>query len=267
VKQNVAILALAAALILAALNMPASVTDPLSAFLRDAVAPLSGALARAPRLLRRGAPGAGDPGALAEIARLRVALRQTQALERENQALRRMLGLATQSARRLIAAELSARDVNAWWQSARLNKGARDGLALDMPVITPDGLAGRLVRVSRTTSDVLFLVDPACRVAARIVRPDAFGIVRGLGVSARGQAACRMEYLPKDVRVLPGDDVETSELGGLYPPGLLIGRVRRVRLDDSGLYQTAEIEPAANFRSLALVFVMDTAADAEEGRP
>ena len=259
-RRNFYILIVAGILIVVLFNLPGSTSARMTNFLRDAMLPLSRPMAHllaSGRGLFQDKPQtANRVQLLAEVAQLRLELRQTQVLERENRALRQMLGLSEHVGRRLIAAEIVVRDVNAWWQMAGLNKGLADGIALDMAVITPEGLAGRIIRTSRTTSDVLFLVDPACRISARLTRLDAFGIVRGQGVSWRGQASCRMDFISKAALIMPGDEVVTSGLGGVYPSGLVIGHVEKVRLDPSGLYQSADIVPTSNFRSLDLMFVM-----------
>ncbi|MDD5677284.1 MAG: rod shape-determining protein MreC [Kiritimatiellae bacterium] len=247
-------------MIVVIINLPGSTTARVSTFLRDAMLPLARPMAHVltlgQGLFLDESQTANNVQLLSEIAQLRLELRQAQALEQENRALRQMLGLSAHIDRRLIAAEIIVRDVNAWWQTARLNKGLADGIALDMAVITPEGLAGRIIRISRNTSDVLFLVDPACRISARLTRLDACGIVRGQGMSWRGQASCRMDFISKAVQIMPGDEVITSGLGGMYPPGLVIGHVENVRLDHSGLYQSADIVPTSNFRSLDLMFVV-----------
>lgn len=259
-RRSFYILILSGILIVVLLNLPGSMTARMNVFLRDATLPLSQPIAHGLALVRglfqNEPPAASKVQLLAEIAQLRLELRQVQSLEQENRALRQMLGLSAHVGRRLIAAEIIARDVNAWWQTARLNKGSADGIALDMAVITSEGLAGRIIRTSRTTSDVLFLVDPACRISARLTRLQAFGIIRGQGVSWRGQASCRMDYISKAEQIRPGDEVVTSGLGGVYPPGLVIGRVDQVRQDSSGLYQSADIVPTSNFRALDIVFVV-----------
>ncbi len=203
------------------------------------------------------------------VARLTVENRGLQARELENRELRRLLGLARQLPVRLQAAQIVARNLTTWWQTARLNRGARDGISAGMPVLAAEGLVGRVLEVSERTSDVLFLIDPACRVAGVIPRVDAYGIVQGEGMSLRGPPLCRMDFIAREMAVSPGDEVVTSGLGGAYPPGLLIGYVRQVRLDAAGLYQAAEILPAADFRNLSLVFMVlggpAAAAPAREG--
>jgi len=161
---------------------------------------------------------------------------------------------------RLAAAQIAARDLTTWWQTARLDRGARDGVAPGLPVLAAEGLVGRVLEVSDRTADVMFLINPACRVAGVIPRVDAFGIVQGEGTGLRGPPLCRMDFIARETAVSPGDEVVSSGLGGVFPPGLLIGYVRQVRQDPAGLYQSAEILPAADFRNMRLVFVVSGTA-------
>lgn len=259
-RQSFYILTLAGILIVVLFNLPGSTTARMDNFLRDATLPLSRPMAQilasGRGLFKSEPPAANQIRLMAEITQLRLELQQVRALEQENRDLRQMLGLSAHVGRRLIAAEIIARDISAWWQTARLNKGIANDITIDMPVITTQGLAGRIIRASKNTSDVLFLVDPACKVSARFTHSDAFGIVQGQGTSWRGRASCRMDFINKTVQIKRGDEVVTSGLGGVYPSGLVIGHVDQVRLDNSGLYQSADIVPVANLRSLDLVFVM-----------
>ncbi len=264
---------IAAAAVVAAfcLAVPKPAARRLAGFLQDALAPIEAPLARIKNALdrtvtpaRRVTPAVYE-SLLAEVTRLRHERRRIESLDLENRQLRRMLDLPAPPGWRLLAADILARDVNAWWQTARLNRGSADGVAPDLPVLSPDGLVGRVLRVSRSTCDVLFLVDPRCKVSARVLPGGALGVVRGQGVSWRGQPGCRMEYLSPAAAVRPGDDVVSSGLGGVFPPGLLLGRIRRVMPDRSGLYQSAELDPAAGFQTLQMLFLIlrDAAPPAE----
>lgn len=145
----------------------------------------------------------------------------------------------------------------------RLDQGITAGVKRDMPVVSGEGVVGRVVQATPRTADVLLLVDPSSKVSAKITRMDAFGIVRGQGVSLRGDPLCRMDFILKEADILPGDEVVTSGLGGVYPAGLVIGYVEKVYLDRSGLYQYADIVPAADLRALRFGFVITT----EQPRP
>jgi len=191
-----------------------------------------------------------------KIEELRDEIRQNKNRQDENQELRDMLKLKAASKYSLIAAQLLARDVNGWWQMARIDKGAVDGIQADLPVISPEGLVGQIVSVSQNSSDVLFLTNPKVKIAARLARSEIFGIVRGQGVSWEGDAKCRMDFIMKGADVNRADEVVTSGLGGVYPAGLVIGYVENVQIDPSGLFQYTEVVPATDFRLLDTVFVV-----------
>ena len=178
------------------------------------------------------------------------------AVEEENRELRRQLGLLGRQREQVISAEVVGRDLNTWWRTIRINKGAADGVARNLPVMSAEGLVGRVVEVSGFTSDVLLMLDPDCRVSARLSRLDAFGIVEGGGDWARNEEACRMTYIGKDLEVRVGDEVLTSGLGDVFPVGLKVGRVSHVSLDRSGLFQYADVLPAADIGRLRIVYVV-----------
>jgi len=248
-------------LIGALFSLPVETTNSLSNAIRDAFAAPQIRLRQVKEWIR--SFGRGKAELLNENKLLRVKIeelsdkiRQNKNLQDENQELRDLLKLKTTSKYRLIAAQLLARDVNGWWQMARIDKGADDGIQTDLPVITPEGLAGQIVNVSRSSSDVLFLTNPKVKIAARLARSEIFGIVRGDGVSWEGDAKCRMDFIMKGADINRADEVVTSGLGGVYPADLVIGYVENVQVDPSGLFQYAKIIPAADFRLLDMVFVV-----------
>ena len=203
------------------------------------------------------------------VATLQEEIRQLRALEAENRVLRRQVGFRERSRHRLVLGRVIGRgDATGWWQTARLNRGSVDGIAPNMAAITTEGLVGRTRHVSRHTCDVLLLTDPNCRVACKFARTEAFGIARGSGLAVNGDLELemlsaakpfRVEYIAKAHHILKGDKVVTSGLGGIFPEGLLIGRVTRAGLDESGLYRRAVVEPAADIGALRYIFIVTEA--------
>ncbi|MBN1557553.1 MAG: rod shape-determining protein MreC [Lentisphaerae bacterium] len=256
------------------LNLPAPVARRVEAGAADNLLPFQNVLTvlgrRARAALRAVSGGAGgrerEAALRLEVASLRAALRALDGLEHENAALRRLLDFRKRSELRLAACEVMSRGgTDGWWEVVRLDRGTADGLKEGLAVMTADGLVGRTRAVSRHTADVLLITDPSSQVACRVVRVDAVGILRGGGVSAGGDprldmlAGARplgMDYIRKDVQLAPGDRVVTSGLGGVFPAGLPVGRVERVALDASRLFQRAEITPAADLARLRYVFVV-----------
>lgn len=241
--------------------LPSSWRERAASSLRDAFSPFYGTVARVGEAFSALRPGAGPEPTrselLEEIGRLRHEVRRLESLEQENFVLRRQLGFRDSAPHRLIAAEVIARDLNTWWHTIRIARGAVDGLRPDMPVLTPEGLVGKTVSVSAYTADVRLMMDPESNVSACLRRLEAFGMVRGAGVSRGGSAQCNMTFLVKDIPVQQGEEVVTSGLSAIYPRGLLIGYVSRARADASGLFQIAEITPGADFNSLRTVYVVD----------
>lgn len=196
-----------------------------------------------------------------ELASLRVQAGAVEELERENKELRDQLNFLQQAKKELIPCEVIGRDISGWWQTMRLGSGTAQGVKADCAVVTAEGLVGRASVVSAQTTDVLLISDPTCKVAARLTRTGAFGLVYGSGVSPLGRATCRMDFINKDLPVRVGDEVVTSGLGGVFPKGLLIGYVEQVYKDRSGLYLHADILPKADIGTLNYVFVMGQAED------
>lgn len=264
-KRIFALTAIAGAVALALVFMPGSMADRMNDSIRDAFSPFLSLVSDSAAFLRGAFRSAGRLAAEnrkldAELGRMRLELDRLAAVEEENRELRSQLGLMARLPGRLIAAEVIGRDLNTWWSTIRINKGAVDGVARDQPVMSADGLVGRVADVSGYTSDVLLMLDPDCRVSARLSRGKAFGIVEGSGDLARGGAPCRMTYIGKDIEIGAGDEIFTSGLGGVFPAGLKVGHVGGVALDRSGLFQYADVLPAADIARLRIVYVMAPAA-------
>ena len=252
------------ALLLAVLNLPPSASQAVKNLVRETIAPLQESATRALNSLREGWSSVQGLGGLVEenqrlsreVVRLLAQQRENKVLQRENEELRRQLGFSARAAEDLVAGEVIARSRDGWWSTLRINKGAADGLKADQAVISMDGLVGKTVSVSDRTADILLLSDPTCRVSAQILRTGSFGLVAGRGPSWEGQVVCRMEFINKNVPIVPGGEVITSGLGGVFPKGLLIGYVDRVYTDRTGLYQYADIISQADLGVLHYVFAV-----------
>ncbi len=212
-------------------------------------------------------------GARAEAAHLARELgkveRERQALEQmraENERLRALLGFA-QAAPDLAA--VGARvigihlDPKGALQLLTLDRGAADGIAPLMPVVTAEGVVGRVHSVFHGTSDVLLIVDRNSSVAARIERSRARANVRGLSIPD----VCRLDYVLRSEDVLEGDTLVTSGTDGIFPRGLRVGRVTRVKRGTYGLYQTADVIPAVNVTHLEEVLVITSRDRRDEAAP
>lgn len=129
-----------------------------------------------------------------------------------------------------------------------------------MPVISSQGLIGRIQAVYGTHADVLLTTDPRSSVEVVVKRTGGLGILTGTGAADR--YACRIEWLERstdptaDLTVKQGDEIFTSGLGGAFPAGLKVGTVRNVSTKDYGMFQEVEVAPAVSFSRLRAVLVL-----------
>ncbi|MBM4154049.1 MAG: rod shape-determining protein MreC [Lentisphaerae bacterium] len=250
--------------LLGLLNLPLPASRQAKEAVREALAPLHALVSGAGLRLREAGTTLRGIGGLAsenralqeEVLRLRGEMRALQTDAKENGVLRELLGFKRRAGQKLVAAEVIARDSTGWWQTLRLDRGSRDGLAADLAVVTPDGLAGRIVEVSDHTADVLLVSDPSCRVAVRIPRTGSNGVLSGTGVRWNGQVVCRIDFINRNHAIRPGDEVVTSGLGGVFPPDLPVGYVETVETDAAGLYLRAEVLPRADLARMRHAFVL-----------
>ena len=192
----------------------------------------------------------------AENQELRHVVFQLTEKAAENERLQAMLEFRSKSvAFQMKAATVIGRDPGILNYSILINQGANDGLKINMPVVTHQGLVGHVMETFAGTAKVRLLVDTGSSAASMVQRPQsrAVGIVEG---NPSQVSVLRMKNLMRDGDVIKGDKIMTSGLGGIYPKGLLIGEVMDVVDDDGGLLKTALIRPALDFSRLEEVFVI-----------
>lgn len=274
VRKNLLKWGVAVAALVLLFVLPDGCSRQARGLLRELLTPAQSTLLKTSQRLREGLATVRGFGGLAEenrrllgeLVHLQAQLHLLESLDEENRLLREQLAFRDRSVRGLIAAQVVARSISGWWQTVSIDKGRRDGIFPERAVISPDGLIGRTTDVSARTAEVLLVSDPASRISAKIARTGSFGIVSGAGTDARGYPVARMRFIHKDIPVRPGDTVVTSGLGGIFPRDLLIGYVSRVEMEETGLYQNADVVPNAVLDLLDVVFVY-AAAEGEGGHP
>ena len=151
-----------------------------------------------------------------------------------------------------VAATVIGQSVNNFQWSVSINRGSGDGIKLDMPVVSGDGLVGHVVSVTSNTSVVLLVLDPDSFVDGRLSSSGVTG-----GVQGERNRDLQMSLVPPDTKVLPGEQVVTSGYqSGLYPPEIPIGSVSHVYIQDGGLNKLITIRPAVDFSALEIVLVV-----------
>lgn len=270
-KYFVAILLLVLVVIL---NLPVPASKRVKSLARDTSAPfqnimslLLGDLRDAFAFVARAGRAADEKRQLTEqVAQLRLQVQSLRMAEQENEELRKQIGFAKRQKLTLVMGEIVTRgDSSGWWQSVTINRGTDHGVNVNMAVISSSGLVGKVRDASRKTSEILLVTDPTSKVGAKVTRTGALGVLRGGGVSAGGKPRmemlcaaqpCKMEYIAKEQKIFMDDEVVTSGLGGVYPEGLVIGRIVGIKQDPAGLYQNVDVVPAGMVNSLRYVFVV-----------
>lgn len=179
------------------------------------------------------------------------ALYQETVLEKER--LRQLLEFRDQAALPVTGARIIGFDFSIWFKCAFLDKGTNDGIKWGMPVINAAGVVGRIIESYPDYAKVLLLVDRSSAVDAIVQRNRLRGIMEGVGANL-----CYLRYVHKNQDVQIGDVILASGLGGAYPRGMVLGRVKAVDKKVPGIFQEIEVEPAVDFTRLEEVLVVKT---------
>jgi len=198
-------------------------------------------------------------------ARLRERVRKLEALEEENRRLRRLLDLRTSVRTDVVSAQVIGKNTNEFFRVARisLDRDARD-IAVNLPVISPDGVVGTTLKTSGDTVDVRLVVDAGSGVDVVVQRTGARGFVRGTGDERK--YLCSVEYVQRTDEVEVGDLLVTSGVGRRFPKGIPVGTVTQVVKRDFGIYQQVFATPAVDFSRLEEVLIV-TSTPPEEATP
>lgn len=176
----------------------------------------------------------------------------------ENERLRTMLGFDLNLPYYLVPAEILAVSPTSRFKSVLIDAGTERRVDINMPVISPSGIIGKTVAVDKRASTVQLLLDPNCKVAARVQKSRASGIVSYLG-----GPHLSLTNIPVDKQVSVGDTVISSGLGGIFPQGLLIGTVIRSEGREGELFLDILIKPGADFSILEEVFVIVSSMESQ----
>jgi rod shape-determining protein MreC len=168
--------------------------------------------------------------------------------------LETLLDLKRQVALPVIGARVIAYDPSLWSRSAIIDQGKVQGVKDGLPVLAPQGIVGRIVEVYPQYSKVMLIVDRKSGADAVVQRTRVRGVLKG-----KGGNRCSLEYVPKNADVQVGDLVLASGLVGLYPKGLVFGKVTTANKKNQGVFQEIEVTPNADLSTLEEVLVVKVA--------
>ncbi len=186
-----------------------------------------------------------------EIEALQTRFRVLEEARGENQRLKTLLGLRESLSFTVAPAGVVGKDATNWFHSVLIDRGSRHGIERHMAVIAPGGLVGQVVEVTPSSARVQLITDPVSSVGALLQSSRVTGLLVG-AQSGR----IRIRYLPVRAEVRAGEVVVTSGLGGVYPKGILVGKVVAVDRRSGALFQEATVEPGIDFSRLEEVLIV-----------
>jgi len=185
------------------------------------------------------------------VSRLRKEIIQYQESQLECDRLRKMADAASKLDVPMVAARVIGKESPAAFKTILINRGTSDGVRTGSPVLAAAGLVGRVVEASRNAAKVLLLIDYNSNIDALIMESRIQGIIQG-----NGPDGCLLKYVQSIEEVNAGDAVITSGLSGIFPKGLLIGRVSIAKSEGNSLFKKIIVAPAVDVSRLEEVMVM-----------
>ena len=188
----------------------------------------------------------------AEVARLESQVIELQSQLGEMEVLSALLDFARANPQnQYMAASVIQRDPSPFLHYVVINRGSDDGLRRGMPVVTAQGLVGRIAAVTPSASRVQLITDPSSIVNIQLQPSEAEAVMRG---STTGDL--NVDQIPQESEVNPGDLVLTSGLGGGFPDGILVGQISGVRSLATDIFQRASVQPVVDFSELDVILII-----------
>ena len=174
----------------------------------------------------------------------------------ENRRLHELLDLRNQIQGSGTAARVIARGYDKFINTLVIDKGKNEGIVKDMSAITSKGLAGKVSAVRNDFADVMLLTDPNFSVAVRLQEGRYEGVLAGTG-----HRYCILKYVPTEETIKEGEIVITSGLDGIFPQGVPVGRVAKVRTEGVEFFQYIEVVPFQSSSKIEEVVVVGRSAE------
>lgn len=152
-----------------------------------------------------------------------------------------------------VVARVTGESPDPWTKAISLEAGSASGVRRGMPVVTPRGVVGRIHQVSEGSSLATLVTDRSSAVPVLVGASRSRAILEG-----ENAGTCALKYLERAAQVEVGDQVISSGLGGVFPPGLPVGTVSQVLKKGAGLYQYAKVVPSVHLDRLEEVMVLTT---------
>ncbi len=179
-------------------------------------------------------------------------------LKRQNEAFKKLLNFQEIYADYgFLGAVIIGKDPGNWFDVFTIDRGMKDSLrpGSGYPVIAADGLVGRISNVELLSSNVVSIIDMDSTVSVRVARTRDLLVVRG-DILLKADGLCRVDYIQPNADIEPGDVLETSGLGKVYPKGIRVGTIDKIIRNEGQFDAYAIMKPAVDFKRLEEVEVL-----------
>ena len=173
-----------------------------------------------------------------------------RSLRTENKKLRELLEIKNKYNYQIIFAEIIAGDITDLYDSVIINKGEKDNIESNMPVMTARGIVGITQDVGARSTRVITILNPNCKLGVFVGKNSVRGVMQGKG------DYCIIKYISVEENIEVGNRAYTSEGGGIYPEGIEVGKVFRIDKKPHDIFQIVYVLPYVNIRNLDRVAVI-----------
>lgn len=185
-----------------------------------------------------------------QLTVLKTQVAEFEELKLETERLRLLLNLSKHAETKVSVSEVIGYPNQLPFQTMRIARGRADGVEVGFPIITADGVVGRIIRVGQKFSDAQLIIDSDFNLDVLIQRTRVRGVLRG-----SSDNSCRLLLHRKaDIRI--GDSVVTSGIVGSFPKGLPVGRVMRISYETDNVTQVITVEPWVDYRRTEEVVIL-----------
>jgi rod shape-determining protein MreC len=197
----------------------------------------------------------------AELAQVRAELAKRQSAVAENKQLRKLVGLdqsGVTAGYKQVTGRIIGRSPTVWYSTVVVDLGSGDGVRVNDPVVTGDGLVGRVSQTTGATSAVTLITDHRSAVSAQALRDGTQGVVEP---EAGDPNTLLLDFIQNDAKVRQGDILVTAgwssdAISSAYPYGIPIGRVTQATPGDQGAFQKVHVRAFADFRGMDFVQIL-----------
>ncbi len=191
-----------------------------------------------------------------ENEQLKAEVNRLKQLEDENIKLSNLLSTAQRYPQlETTTANIISTDNSYWYKTFMLDVGSRDGIEIDMVVLSNGGLLGRITTVGYNYCKVTSIFDETNSVSVKNLRTNELGILHGSS-ELIGDKLAVIDYLEIDSKIVVGDEIATSHLSDIYPSNIIIGNVSNITVNDNNITKSAIVEPIVDLSNVDKVLVV-----------